>query len=197
MENPAAGITHYGYANVSAAAPMMPTPNTLSNVEATKTEPDKNTYLTLERQTGPDAGYDYGSHFLFQGHEAGLVVNPPVNNVNRQGAITRINLDADAAHRVTVLATQDVHGNPLPAIDGSTWYPFSQRLLLTAEFGNGPGGSGGASGRPPPEYRRRPNRSVAFSAAAATRASRPTAPAISGSSRTSVGAIRRRARTRA
>jgi hypothetical protein len=143
VENPVAGITHYGYANVSATAPMMPTPNALSNLEATKTEPDKNTYLTLQFQTGPDAGYDYGSHFLFQGHEAGLVVNPPVNNVNRQGAITRINLDADAAHRVTVLATQDVQGNPLPAFDGSTWHPFSQRLLLTAEFGNGAGGSGG------------------------------------------------------
>ncbi len=143
VENPSAGITHYGYANVGPAAPMMPTPNTVSNVEATKTEPDKNTYLVLQRQAGPDAGYDYGSHFLFQGHEAGLVVAPPVNNVNRQGAITRINLDADAAHRVTVLATQDVSGNPLPAFDGSTWYPFSQHLLLTAEFGNGSGGSGG------------------------------------------------------
>jgi hypothetical protein len=143
VENPSAGITHYGYANVSATAPMVAAPNTMSNVEATKTEPDKNTYLTLPRQTGPDAGYDYGAHFLFQGHEAGSVVDPPVNNVNRQGAITRVNLDADTAHRVTVLVTQDVHGNPLPAIDGSTWYPFSQRLLLTAEFGNGPGGSGG------------------------------------------------------
>ena len=37
-----------------------------------------------------------------------------------------------AAHRGTVLATQDVSGNPLPAFDGSTWYPFSQHLLLTA-----------------------------------------------------------------
>jgi hypothetical protein len=143
VENPSPGITHYGYANVSATAPMVAKPNTLSNVEATKTEPDKNTYLRLERQVGPDAGYAYGSHFLFQGHEAGLVVDPPINNVNRQGAITRVNLDADAAHRVTVLATRDVNGNVLPAFDGSTWYPFSERLLLTAEFGSGPGGSGG------------------------------------------------------
>jgi hypothetical protein len=44
---------------------------------------------------------------------------------------------------VTVLATKDVNGNVLPAFDGSTWYPFSERLLLTAEFGSGPGGSGG------------------------------------------------------
>jgi len=143
VENPSAGITHYGYANVSATAPMMPTPNAVSNVEATKTEPDKNVYLKLFGQHGADVAYDYGRHFLFQGHEAGLVVSPPVNNVNRQGAITRINLDADAAHRVTVLATADVNGNPLPAFDGSTWNPFAQRLLLTAEFGNGAGGSGG------------------------------------------------------
>jgi hypothetical protein len=143
VENPSTGITHYGYANVGATVPMLATPNSVSNVEATKTEPDKNTYLRLHRQAGPDASYDYGNHFLYQGHEAGLVVNPPVNNVNRQGAITRINLDADAAHRVTVLATQDTQGNPLPAFDGSTWNPFAERLLFTAEFGNGPGGSGG------------------------------------------------------
>jgi hypothetical protein len=152
VENPSASITHYGYANVSAAAPMVATPNMLSNVEATKTEPDKNTYLRLARQTGPDAGYDYGSNFLFQGHEAGLVVNPPVNNVNRQGAVTRVNLDADAVHRITVLATQDIHRNPLPAFDGSSWYPFSQRLLLTAEFGNGSGGSGGGVWQATAEY---------------------------------------------
>ena len=39
--------------------------------EASKTEPDKNTYLVLEDQKGPDAGYNYGTHFLFQGHEDG------------------------------------------------------------------------------------------------------------------------------
>src|SRR5262249_56273393 len=38
-----------------------------SNVEATKTEPDKNTYLVLSNQSGPDSHYDYGTHFLFQG----------------------------------------------------------------------------------------------------------------------------------
>jgi hypothetical protein len=34
----------------------------------------------------------YASHFLFPGHEAGLVVDPPINNVNRQGAITKVEL---------------------------------------------------------------------------------------------------------
>ncbi len=38
----------------------------MHQVEATKTEPDKNTYLVLDGQKGPDAGYDYGKHFLFQ-----------------------------------------------------------------------------------------------------------------------------------
>src|SRR5262249_6102297 len=65
-----------------------------------------------------------------------------------KGAITRINLDADAAHRVTVLATTEANGvTPLPTIDGSTWYPFSERLLFTQE-GNGSSSGGVWQGTP-------------------------------------------------
>ena len=40
--------------------------------EAQKTEPDKNTYLVFKQgQSGPDPAYDYGTHFLYQGHEGG------------------------------------------------------------------------------------------------------------------------------
>jgi len=129
LENPSALVTFYGYDN---NGPMVPT-TTGSRVEATKTEPDKNTYLILKGQTGADPLYDYGTHFLFQGHELGLAGN------NVHGYITRINLDADAAHRVTLMADQDVNGQPLPNIDGSTWYPFSQHLLFTAEGSLGGG----------------------------------------------------------
>src|SRR5262249_8689282 len=31
---------------------------------------------------------------------------------------------------------RDVLGNPLPVFDGSTWYPWAQRLLFTKEAGN-------------------------------------------------------------
>src|SRR5262249_46538617 len=139
VENPTNDvITHYGYANVNSK-PMIPAFG--SNVEAQKTEPDKNTYLVLRSQTGPDVDYDYGSHFLFQGHEAGA---------GGKGAITRINLDADAAHRVTVLATTEANGvTPLPTIDGSTWYPFSERLLFTQE---GNGSSTGGVWQATPDY---------------------------------------------
>jgi hypothetical protein len=99
-----------------------------AQLEAQKTEPDKNTYLVLQGQKGADPGYDYGTHFLFQGHEAGS-----------PGYITRINLDADGAHRVTLLATKDVNGVNLPTIDGSTWDPWAQRLLFTAELGSNGG----------------------------------------------------------
>ena len=119
VENPTDSVKYYGYLNnVPNLLPALG-----SNVEASKTEPDKNTYLVMHGLKGFDPSYDYGTHFLFQGHEAGA------------GAITRINLDADAAHRVTVLATRDTHGNPLPSFDGSTWYPWSDRLLFTGEFG--------------------------------------------------------------
>ena len=129
LENPSALVTFYGYDN---NGPMIPTAAG-SRVEATKTEPDKNTYLVLKGQKGADPHYDYGTHFLFQGHELGL------ESSNVHGYITRINLDADSAHRVTLMADQDVNGQPLPNIDGSTWYPFSQRLLFTSEGSLGGG----------------------------------------------------------
>jgi hypothetical protein len=124
--------SYYGYdndvLNAAGEPQMVPTPTTPD--EAQKTEPDKNTYLIFKRGlSGADAGYDYGTHFLFQGHEAG---------VDDAGYITRINLDADAAHRVTLLATEDVDGNPLATIDGSTWDPWAEKLLLTTENDEAP-----------------------------------------------------------
>src|SRR5581483_2297770 len=82
-------------------------------------------YLVLPGQHGADPGYDYGSHFLYQGHEA--------TEAGVGAAITRVNLDADGAHRVTLLATQTQAGKPLHAIDGSTWDPWAHRLLFTTE----------------------------------------------------------------
>jgi len=118
LENGTAAVPFYGY---DGDGTLVPLPGT--NAEATKTEPDKNTYLVMNGLKGADPGYDYGTHFLFQGHEAGA-----------PGYITRVNLDADGAHRVTLLATADAAA-PLPTFDGSTWDPWAKRLLFTAEFG--------------------------------------------------------------
>ncbi len=131
VENPTSAIAYYGYDNDvvnSAGKPqMLPTP-TSPATEAKKTEPDKNTYLVFEHGLkGADPNYRYGTHFLFQGHEAGV-----------PGYITRINLDADAAHRVTLYPTVDSNGAPLADIDGSTWDPWAQRLLFTTEPAQGP-----------------------------------------------------------
>jgi hypothetical protein len=125
LENPTAQIGYYGYDSDqlnSAGEPIMvPLPGT--SVEAHKTEPDKNTYLVFRKGLhGADPSYDYGTHFLFQGHESGT-----------PGYVTRINLDADAAHRVTLLATV-----PTGDIDGSTWDPWAQQLLLTTENASAP-----------------------------------------------------------
>jgi hypothetical protein len=130
-------IPYYGY---DGDGPMLPAPGDVPavghKVEATKTEPDKNTYLVLRDQIGADPYYDYGKHFMYQGHESGAT------NAAGQviGTITRINLDADLAHRVTLMAATDVNGAPLPSIDGSTWDPFAKRLLFTAEFGGATAG---------------------------------------------------------
>ncbi len=137
LENPSGIITNYGYENDSpsptdATVPLMVGLGT--GPEAQKTEPDKNTYLAFKQsQTGPDATYDYGTHFLYQGHEGAASVNGL-----KQGYITRINLDADSAHRVTLLASTDKAGNPIQTIDGSTWDPWAQRLLLTTENASAP-----------------------------------------------------------
>ncbi|HEY1249537.1 MAG TPA: alkaline phosphatase PhoX [Thermoanaerobaculia bacterium] len=124
LENGTVDIPYYGY---HGDGPMVPAPGDVQapghNVEASKSEPDKNTYLVLNHQHGSDPNYDYGHHFLYQGHELGI------------GYITRVNLDADHEHRITLFATTDNLGNPIPEIDGSTWDPWAQRLLFTAELG--------------------------------------------------------------
>jgi hypothetical protein len=128
MENGSALTSFYGYDNDvlnAAGDPQMVPTAANPGKEAHKTEPDKNTYLVFKQGLdGADPGYDYGTHFLFQGHESG---------VGGASYITRVNLDADAAHRVTLLATTDANGKPLAPIDGSTWDPWAKRLLFTTE----------------------------------------------------------------
>jgi len=130
LENPSKNFAYYGFA---ANGPLVPGANAVQSkdnlVEATKTEPDKNTYLVMSGLTGPDAGYDYGTHFIFQGHEVGVAAA----DGKAQGYLTRINLDADVWHRVTLLGETATDGNPLPPVDGSTWDPFARRLLLSVE----------------------------------------------------------------
>jgi hypothetical protein len=83
LENPSGLITQFGYLS-----------------DGTRTEPDENTYLILDHNPGgPTPGYDYGRHFLFQGHE----------NSGNLAYVTRINLDvAHPDHRVTLLTPVDM-----------------------------------------------------------------------------------------
>ncbi len=133
LENPSALTSYYGYDNDvldSAGQPVMVPTSSSGGKEAHKTEPDKNTYLVFKKGlTGADPNYDYGTHFLFQGHEGGA---------GGASYITRVNLDADSAHRVTLMATKDAFGNSLATIDGSTWDPWAKRLIFTTENANAP-----------------------------------------------------------
>jgi Bacterial protein of unknown function (DUF839) len=117
---------YYGYTSNTGTAAMVPVLGSVATPatpkEAFKTEPDKNTYLVLSGQTGADSAYNYGTNFLFQGHEVG-----------DHGYITRINLDADGAHRVTLMADTLADGAIIPLLDGSTWNPFTQKLMFTGE----------------------------------------------------------------
>jgi hypothetical protein len=123
LENPSGVITKYGYLNDGPGG-------SAAFAQPTKTEPDENTYLaTPFNPGGPDGAFDYGRHFLFQGHE----------NATTPGYITRINLDVPRAdaHRITLLTTQTESTNlGLTRIDGSTYDPLT-RTLLYSEEGNG------------------------------------------------------------
>jgi hypothetical protein len=138
IENPSGIVTDYGYENDTPSSDdpsrpqMVPVPSNMT--EAQKTEPDKNTYLVFkDGLKGADPGYRYGTHFVFQGHEAAATVDGA-----KQGLITRVNLDADADHRVTLMATKDTDGRPIQPIDGSTWEPWAKRLLFTTENASAP-----------------------------------------------------------
>ena len=111
LENPSGVITTFGNLD-----------------DGSRTEPDENTYLILDHNPGgPTDGYDYGRHFLFQGHE----------NSGNLAHVTRINLDvADSDHRITLLTPVDDSGlTNFNSIDGSTWDPFSRTMLFTQEAG--------------------------------------------------------------
>ena len=112
LENPSGLITQFG-----------------SLSDGTLTEPDENIYLILDHNPGgPTPDYDYGRHFLFQGHE----------NSGDLAYVTRINLDvASPDHRITLLTPVDAGGlTHFNRIDGSTWNPFTRTLLFTQENGN-------------------------------------------------------------
>ena len=109
LENPSGLITQFG--NLS---------------DGSRTEPDQNAYLILDHNPGgPTPDYDYGRHFLFQGHEM------PNGNTNR-AYVTRINLDvAHPDHRITLMTPGDANGlTGFNSIDGSTWDPFTRHTAL-------------------------------------------------------------------
>ena len=139
LENPVGIFKRYGYLD-----DMLPISQGGSG-EPTGTEADINTYLVKEDIGGPTDGYDYGSHFLFQGHENGR------NNKGQDAAqayVTRINLDVkDPAHRITLITPPDADNNTgFTRIDGSTYDPFTGEMLFTQE-GNGTA-TGGVIGVP-------------------------------------------------
>jgi len=120
LENPV-GITQlYGYLDDNA-----------DPLARTRTEPDENLYLVAQNVGGPTAGYDYGSHFLIQGHENG----------GGKAYLTRINLDVtEPSHRITLLTPPAPDGTTgLSSMDGDAYDPFAGELLFTSEAGSGGG----------------------------------------------------------
>jgi hypothetical protein len=112
LENPSGLITKFGLL-----------------ADNTPTEPDQNLYVVFKQNPGgPSPGFDYGRHFLYQGHE----------NRGNMAYVTRINLDIPRGdiHRITLLTPPNgAAGTGFNAIDGSTFNPFTNTLLFTQENG--------------------------------------------------------------
>jgi hypothetical protein len=122
LENSSFDITNYGLLNDG--------PGTATNrAQRTRTEPDINTYLVADHNLGgPQAGFDYGRHYLFQGHE----------NATDNAYVTRINLDVPRgdAHRITLLTpVNGANATGLTRVDGSVYDPFA-KVMLFAQEGN-------------------------------------------------------------
>ncbi|HYZ29107.1 MAG TPA: alkaline phosphatase PhoX [Thermoleophilaceae bacterium] len=146
LENPVGIFKQYGYLNDTVLASDSSvsgctsyTPQT-SGIK-TKTEPDQNAYVvTGSNPGGPTAGYDYGRHFLFQGHELFSNAGNGVGQTN-SAYLTRINLDVPTydPHRVTLLGfAAEGDGKcstGMASLDGSTYDPFTEQMLFTGEAG--------------------------------------------------------------
>jgi hypothetical protein len=116
LENPSGPITQFGFL-----------------ADGARTEPDQNLYLQIDGKVkGPTPTYNYGHHFLYQGHENG----------GNLAYVTRVNLDVtDGEHRVTLLTP--VGGDGLThfnSMDGSAYDPLTKSLLFTQESGGTAGG---------------------------------------------------------
>ncbi|HEX2592786.1 MAG TPA: alkaline phosphatase PhoX [Rhizomicrobium sp.] len=117
LENPSGVITTFGK---------------LSN--GTNTEPDQNIYVIIpDGVKGPTPKYNYGTHFLFQGHEL---------FAGNQAYVTRVNLDVtDPAHRITLLTPVGGDGlTHLSSLDGITYNASTKTLLVTQEASSTTGG---------------------------------------------------------
>ncbi len=83
VENPTPTVKYYGYLNDHPN--MLPALG--SNVEASKTEPDKNTYLVLHGLKGAAPTYDYGTHFVFSTAPPGIRGPSASSSVKRAMAV--------------------------------------------------------------------------------------------------------------
>ncbi len=129
LENPSALTSWYGYFN---DGPMLPAPGDVQatghNVEATKSEPDKNTYLVDQGPARrrpevrlrhalplPGTRARHRQRRLHHPHQPRRRRGPPRHEAGGDRGRWQ---------------------SPIPEIDGSTWDPFAQRLLFSTEGGD-------------------------------------------------------------
>ena len=138
LENPQGIVGWYGYEN-DAPSPTTPRchssfPQRAARRRRRRPSPTRTPTSSSRASTEPIRDYDYGTHFLFQGHEGGATVDghdAGLHHAHQPRRRRRApgHADGDQGRR---RATRS------PTIDGSTWDPFAQRLLLTTENATAP-----------------------------------------------------------
>ena len=131
LENPSGIITNYGYENDT------PEPDRRDRAadgrrrrrargaEDGAGQEHVPRVQTQEPGRRPTPSYDYGTHFLYQGHEGGASVNGKKQSLHHADQPRRGRGSSRDAAR-----DQDTSGNPLQTIDGSTWDPLAAAAPL-------------------------------------------------------------------
>ncbi len=129
LENPQGIVTNYGYENdVPSTRPGRAADAADTGLGERGAEDRTGQEHLPGLQEGPARSrpaYNYGSHFLYQGHELGATVN------GRPRATSRASTSMPTAHT----ASRSSPGRTRPAnrsqpIDGSTWDPFARPAAL-------------------------------------------------------------------
>ncbi len=105
---------------------------------SSKSKPDKNTYLVLRGQKGADPGYDYGTFFLFQGHEVGSNTAPGGAPATSRASMSTPSPPLDGDNEITGVHVSDGDTDRGGILGAKVLRPFPDgwRVFWTQQHGD-------------------------------------------------------------